>query len=292
MEANPSVIVILGPTASGKSDFAVEYALSHDGEIISADSRQLYKGLDIGTGKITEEEMKGVPHYMLSVYELDEEISVARYARDASPILENILSRNKTPIICGGTGQYIDALVYEPSIPAVEPNKELREQLEQKTTEELFEELSQKDSVRAYAIDKHNRVRVIRALEIIESLGTVPIQSDPILRHTTTIYIMNPSRELLRERITRRLEKRLESGMIEEVRDVVQKAQSIYGQATNLVVRKFGLEYVTIGRYLKGTLTEAEMKQELITKSMQYAKRQMTWNKKYLSDAIVVDIKE
>ncbi len=131
------IIIVVGPTASGKSDFTVELALKVNGEIISSDSRQVYKGLDIGTGKITEEEMKGVKHHMISVYDLDEDVSVARFARDAAPILKDIMSRGKTPIICGGTGQYIDALIFDTKIPAVGPNKKLRAELEKLSTEEL-----------------------------------------------------------------------------------------------------------------------------------------------------------
>lgn len=276
------VIVVLGPTASGKSDFAVELALTCSGEIISADSRQLYKGLDIGTGKITEEEMKGVRHHMLSVYELDEDVSVARFARDASLIIDDILSRNSTPIICGGTGQYIDALIYDTQIPKVAPNQKLREELEKKPTDELFEELTRCDLARASFIDKHNRVRIIRALEIIASLGKVPAQETPKLQYKTEIYLLDPTRELLRERITTRLEKRLSQGMIEEVQNVMKKGY------TSSTMKKFGLEYVTIGKYLEGTLSVGEMREELVTKSMQYAKRQQTWNKKYLSIAKII----
>ena len=287
-------IVVAGPTASGKSDFAVTLALSAskgvaphiDGEILSADSRQLYKGLDIGTGKITASETYGVVHHMLSVYDLDEEVSVARFAHDCAPIIEDIFSRNKTPIICGGTGQYIDALIYDTQIPVVGPNKKVREELEKKTTVELFDDLTKKDPVRASSIDSHNRVRIIRALEIIHTLGKVPLQAEPKLRHNTTIYLMNPSRRLLRERITQRLEKRVQEGMIQEVQDIMNKGY------TSHTMKKFGLEYVTIGKYLEGTLSEQGMKEELITKSMHYAKRQQTWNKKYLPLATIVDVEE
>lgn len=281
-----TIIVVVGPTASGKSDFAVQLAHKHNGEIISADSRQVYKYLDIGTGKITQEEMHGIPHHMLSVYDLDEEVSVARYARDTAPILEDILSRGKTPIICGGTGQYIDALIFDTTIPKVKPNYELRKQLEEKSTENLFEELQEKDSARAATIDKHNRVRLIRALEIIESLGNVPQQEKPELRYTTNIYLMDISRDLLRIRIMKRLEKRLIEGMVDEVRSIIQKGY------TSDSMKKFGLEYVTTGKYLEGTLTEPQMKEELINKSMQYAKRQQTWNKKYLPLAHLIKVTE
>lgn len=282
----PKIIVVVGPTASGKSDFAVDLALKNNGEIISADSRQIYKNLDIGTGKITKEEMKGVKHYMLSVYELDDEISVASYARDASPILKDILKRGKTPIICGGTGQYIDALIFNTQLPQVGPNKKLREELEKLTTEELVASLKARDSERLSAIDIHNRPRLIRALEIVESLGKVPKQKTPKLLYDTKIYLLNPTREVLRERITKRLEKRLAIGMIDEVKNIMECGHNSDS------MKKFGLEYVAIAKYLENKINEEEMKQEIITKSMQYAKRQQTWNKKYIPLIETVEIKQ
>lgn len=285
MNKKPEIIVVIGPTASGKSDFAVELALTHNGEIISVDSRQVYKGLDIGTGKITKEEMKGVIHHMLSVYELDDEVSVARYARDATPILKDILSRGKTPIICGGTGQYIDALIFDTTTPQVPPNQKLREELEKLPSEELVARLTTCDPIRSANIDPHNRVRLIRALEIVDALGTVPVQSPPVLIYDTEIYLMNPTRELLRKRITKRLENRLAIGMVEEVEDIMSKGYSSES------MKKFGLEYAIIGKHLEGKLSSEEMKEELITKSMQYAKRQQTWNKKYVPLAHIVEVK-
>ncbi len=288
MKHLPHIIVVAGPTASGKSDFAVHLALqlskeqSQDCEIISADSRQIYKGLDIGTGKITEEEMKGVKHHMIDIVNLQDEFSVARYQELARPILLDILARGKTPIICGGTGQYIDALIYSNTFPKSKPDHILREQLEKKTTPELYEELFAKDSRRAEMIDMHNRVRLIRALEIVHSLGAVPIQSAPSLVYTTTIYLMSPTRELLRERVRARLEKRLASGMTEEVKNVLEKGYK--GEA----LKRFGLEYFVIGKYIEEVITKEHMKEELLNKIMQYAKRQETWNKKYQKSAIIV----
>jgi tRNA dimethylallyltransferase len=286
MDKHHKVIVVLGPTASGKSDFAVELAKKYNGEIISADSRQIYKGLDIGTGKITEEEMKGVPHYMLDICELSDDFSVAEYKRLATPVLEDILTRDKTPIICGGTGQYIDALIYAQEIPPVAPNKELRVELEKKTTDELYNELVSKDARRAEDIDKHNKVRIIRALEIIDAIGIVPSQSNTHFIRPTEIYCMDISRDLLRERITKRLYKRLDTGMVDEVKKIMKE-----GYVSD-AMRKFGLEYVSIAKYLEGKTTEEEMKEEIITKSMQYAKRQQTWNKKYLTSAKKIEVKE
>lgn len=291
MNKNHKVIVVAGPTSSGKSDFAVEMALKYNGEIISADSRQIYKSLDISTGKITKKEMKGIPHHMLDISNLDDNFSVADYKRLALPILEDILARGKTPIICGGTGQYIDCLIFNQEIPHVEPNKKLREELEKETTEQLVAYLTVRDPVRLLTIDTHNRPRLIRALEIIDSLGSVPQQTTPILRHITEFYIMNGPRELLRERITRRLEKRLLEGILDEVKNSRKKILSLHDKIPSLITwKKFGLEYVTIGKYLEEKIDEEEMKQEIITKSMQYAKRQQTWNKKYLPFAKIVEI--
>ena len=278
------VIVVAGPTASGKSDFAVELAQKVNGEIISADSRQIYKGLDIGTGKITLEEMKGVPHYMLDIAEVGEPFSVAEYKKLAQPIIKDILARNKTPIICGGTGQYIDALIYNTETPPVPPNSSLRETLEKKDVDELYAELAAKDPYRADTVDRYNKVRLIRALEIVHELGFVPEQKEAKLLYNTELYLMQPTRELLRERITKRLEKRLVLGMVDEVKQVMEKGFD------STQMKRFGLEYEIIGKYLEGSLAEEEMETELINKSMQYAKRQQTWNKKYLPFANVINV--
>ncbi len=282
---NKQIFVVAGPTASGKSDFAVDLALRINGEIISADSRQLYKGLDIGTGKITQEEMRGIPHHMLDICELSETFSVAEYKKLALPILEDIISRGKTPIICGGTGQYIDTLIYNNSLPEVKPNMALRNTLEEKTTDELYQLLVQKDLARATAIDRYNKVRLIRALEIVDTLGVVPKQEHSEFRFPTKLYLMNPNRELLRKRITVRLEKRLHIGMIQEVQNLIEK-----GYEDEKTLKRFGIEYFVIAEYLKHKLTLEEMKSILINKSMQYAKRQQTWNKKYLTFAELVEV--
>ncbi len=284
MKKNSHVIVVAGPTASGKSDFAVALAKKCNGEIISADSRQVYKGLDIGTGKITHEEMQGIPHHMLDVYTTGEEVSVARYAHEARPILEEILERGKTPIICGGTGQYIDALIFDTPIPKVPPDTALRTLLEKKETGELFRMLTEKDPLRAQTIDKHNRVRLIRSLEIIETLGAVPPTPPSSFVYPTTFYLLSPSRELLRKRITARLHKRLAMGMIEEVEKLLEQIPSISQ------LKRYGIEYAVIARYLKEEIDRATMEEEIITQSMRYAKRQMTWNRKYLPYATVVDV--
>jgi tRNA dimethylallyltransferase len=280
----PHVIVIVGPTSSGKSDYAIQLAKTCNGEIISADSRQIYKELDLGTGKVTKEEMEGIPHHMLSVYNLTEDVGVARYAFETLPIIHDILSRNKTPIICGGTGQYIDALIYNNTFPQVEPDKNLRDELEIKSTEELYQLLTEKDPRRAGHIDKHNRVRLIRALEIIAKLGIVPEEQEKELRFNVTLYLMDISREYLKEKIITRVDRRFALGMLAEGKAIYDKGY--HGK----ILKKFGLEYVVMGNYFDGELTFSEMRDLLISQSYKYAKRQQTWNKKYLPFAILVPV--
>ncbi len=275
MKDIPRLIVIAGPTASGKSDFAVELALTCNGEIISADSRQLYKGLDIGTGKISVTEMKGIPHHMMDIILPTDTYSVLEYQLRALPIITDILARGKTPIICGGTGQYIDALMYDTRFPQVSPDTKLRALLAKLSTDELYHKLQSLDKRRAEDIDKHNRVRIIRALEIIASLGTVPVAKKESFRYATTMYLLSPTKKVLLERISVRLEKRLIDGMLEEGRKLLTYTFS------DAKIASLGLEYIWMNKYLTNSCSYDEMKKQIITKSWQYAKRQMTWNKKY-----------
>lgn len=278
------VIVVAGPTASGKSDFAVQLALERNGEIISADSRQVYRGLDIGTGKITQEEMCGVPHHMLDVVDVGDEFSVAEYARLAKPILEDIFARDKTAIICGGTGQYIDALIYDIELPQVPPNQGLRAELEKKSVDELYAELAQKDPYRADTVDRHNKVRLVRALEIVYEMGHVPKLHEPKLLYDVEFYLMHPPREVLRARIEKRLASRLDHGMLDECKKLLD------GGVTHEQLEKLGLEYRYMSRYLRGEISYEQCIQELTSKIHQYAKRQDTWNKKYFPFAKIVEV--
>ena len=170
----PKIIVVLGQTVTGKSDLAVKVAKKINGEIISADSRQVYKGLDIGTGKITQKEMKGVPHHLLDVANPKRRFTVAQYQKLTISAIAEIVRRDKTPIICGGTGFYIDAITKGVVFPEVPPNLKLRKQLNTKSAIALFEVLKKLDPVRAKNIDPKNKVRLIRAIEIAKSLGKVP----------------------------------------------------------------------------------------------------------------------
>ncbi len=280
-----TIIVVAGPTASGKSDFAVDLALKHNGEVISVDSRQMYKGLDIGAGKITEDEMKGIPHHMLSVYDVnDDAVSVATFTKDALGIIENILLRGKMPILCGGGGQYMQALLYEKDFPKVIKNEELRKTLAAFSTEELASKLEKEDSERHKNIDTKNRVRVIRALEICAALGKVPSEEELAPRYDATIYLLESSPEALQKKIEDRLEKRLHGGMVEEVRGLLKDG------VTPERLISLGLEYKYITLFVRGAITFAEMKAEIKNKSWQYAKRQITWNKKYLESPTIVQV--
>ncbi|MDQ5962704.1 MAG: tRNA dimethylallyltransferase [Patescibacteria group bacterium] len=285
MEQLPHLIAVVGPTASGKSDFAVKLALSKNGEIISADSRQIYRGLDIGTGKITREEMRGVPHYMLDIKNPGESFSVVEYVEMVLSIISDVLARGKTPILCGGTGQYIYAVLYNQSFPKVLANENLRKELEQKSTDELFAMLEKKDPTRAQSIDKHNKVRLIRALEILSELSEVPKQENPSPRFSFHIYNLNPSNEIIKERIIKRVEKRLHDGMLEEI----QKVLALNLSTTELA--RCGIEYVELGKYFRDDCSLNEATQSLISKIYHYAKRQKTWNKKYFPEAEIVEIK-
>jgi tRNA dimethylallyltransferase len=267
------IIVIVGPTASGKSDLAVKIAKEKNGEIISADSRQVYKGLDIGSGKITKREMRGVPHFLLDIANPKKVFTVADFKRLGQKAIDDILSRGKVPVIVGGTGFYIDALVFDMDIPEVPPNKILREKLEKKTIEELFSKLEKLDSERASEIDSQNKVRLVRALEIVDALGKIP-KANKTEKYDAEWIGIDWSNEVLKERIHTRLLKRIKSGMIKEVENLHAKGLS-YKRMESL-----GLEYRYMARFLKKEITREQMISELETKIWQYAKRQRMWFKR------------
>jgi len=267
------VLIIVGPTASGKSDLAVELARQFNGEVISADSRQVYTGLDIGSGKITKREMKGVTHHLLDVASPKRVFSVADFKRLGSKAIADIHKREKLPIIAGGTGFYIDALVYNQSIPKVLENKVLRKELDTKTAPELFEELTKLDPERAQDIDQHNKVRLIRAIEIATALGSVPKTTKEIQFDTEWIGVTWPD-TILKERIHIRLIARMKKGMVAEATRL--HAEGISWKR----MERLGLEYRYLALLLQKKMSKDEMLAELETKIRQYAKRQKTWFKR------------
>jgi tRNA dimethylallyltransferase len=264
------ILVIVGPTASGKSDMAVRLAKKLKGEVISADSRQVYKGLDIGTGKITREEMKGVPHHLLDVADPKKQFSAAEFKKLAEEELRYIESRGRLPIVVGGTGFYIDALTGAAKLPDVPPNKKLREKLAKKPNDALYRELKKKDPARAKTIDANNKVRLIRALEIVEALGKVPRPTSNSDKRFVYIGLLPKD---LDARIKKRLAIRL-PGMIAEAKALRKNGLS-YKRMENL-----GLEYRYLALYLKKKLSKEEIETQLYLAIRQYAKRQMTWFKR------------
>jgi len=282
------LIIILGQTATGKSDFAVEVAKLNKGEIISADSRQVYKGMDLGSGKITKKEMLGVPHYLLDIVSPSKIFSVSDFQKLALREIEKIIKKpahphsrseaggNKIPIICGGTGFYIDSIVNGTIFPEVPPNKKLREKLYSKSAIALFEYLKKLDPKRAESIDRNNKVRLVRAIEIAKALGRVP--PTPGVGETKfdilKIGLKVPD-EILKERIKLRLLSRIKKGMIKEIKDLHEKKNVSWKR-----LESFGLEYRYVALYLQGKLSKEEMINKLNTEIWHFAKRQNTWFKR------------
>ncbi|MFA6006231.1 MAG: tRNA (adenosine(37)-N6)-dimethylallyltransferase MiaA [Candidatus Paceibacterota bacterium] len=271
------LLVVLGPTATGKSALAVSLALKFNGEVISADSRQVYCRMDIGTGKITHDEMRGVKHHLLDVAEPDENFSVATYQELARAAITDIQSLGKLPILCGGTGLYIKAITQNSSLPKVPPNFELREELETWDTADMVVELEKLDPNRAENIDKNNRRRLVRAIEIARAIGEVPelIESSAY----DTLYIgLQVHGPILKKRIHDRLIARMDARMIEEV-------ESLHTSGVSWKkLESFGLEYKYVSLFLQHTLNREQMIIKLESEIWQYAKRQMTWFKKYAPD--------
>ena len=273
----PELIVICGPTATGKSDYAVKLAKEINGEVISADSRQIYRGMDIGSGKITPKEMQGIPHHGLDIRNPDQDFSVVEFQEYAHGVIADIISRGKVPILCGGTGFFIDAVIYDRQFPSVPPNENLRKALSTKMPEELFTTLQSMDPEYAKIIDQHNPHRLIRAIEVATVLGSVPPLETPESRYDAEIiYIDKPDHEL-RERIEKRLVMRLDQGMVDEVKNLHDSGISWER------LESFGLEYRYIAEFLQDKITYEQMVEEIKNKSWQYVKRQRTWFKKYLS---------
>lgn len=268
------VIVILGPTASGKSDLAVRIAREINGEVISADSRQVYKGLNIGTGKITVEEMHGIKHHLLDVAEPNQRFTSADFKRLAEKSISEIVNKGKIPILCGGTGFYIDVLLDRIQLPEISENTKLREELKDRSVDELFIKLRELNPERANSMndsDRKNARRLIRAIEICSSDKNSQILKKVESKYDPYFIGINPKKEILHERIHRRLINRLENGMIDEAKTLHENGLS-YERMEEL-----GLEYRYMARYLQGKLSYEQMVEQLENEIRHYAKRQMTW---------------
>lgn len=270
------VIAVAGPTASGKSARAIELAKERNGEVISVDSRQVYRMLDIGTEKITHEEMQGIPHHLIDIRDPKDAYSAGDFVTDAERLIEDICARGKTPILAGGTHFYFDALLY--GLPPESPKNEgLRAELEQLPSEELMRRIRARDPRRAQKLDPNNRRRLIRALEIIEEHGHVPERGITAPRHNVAWVVLNPERDELRSRIHRRLRHALDRGLIEETRRVRE-----YVGDTRL--DELGLEYKIIGEYLRGERSEESLLPTLSSRVWHYARHQKAWLRKLLKE--------
>ncbi len=281
------LIVILGPTASGKSALGVQLALRlrsgqakkkfgiHGAEIISADSRQVYKGLDIGSGKITKREMKGIPHHLLNVASPKRRFTVSQYRRLAMKAMASITRRRKLPILVGGSPLYIYALTDGWVIPEVRPNAKLRKQLERLTIAQLLRKLQKLDPHRAKTIEQKNKRRLIRALEIVISTGKpVPsLKYDP-LPYPVLFLGISRSHSALQKRIKSRFLDILKRGFLSEIKDLRKQ-----GLSWNRI-ENFGLEYRQASQYLQGNISKQEMIEQAIRATEDFARRQMTWFKK------------
>jgi tRNA dimethylallyltransferase len=275
MKKKERLIVILGPTASGKSDLAVDLALKFNGEVVSADSRQVYKGMNIGTGKITKKEMRGVKHHLLDVVSPKKRYTVADFQKDANGAINEILKKGKLPILCGGTGFYIRSIVDGIVLPEVPPNKKLRKDLSKKTVAEMFGILKKLDPERAKNIDSKNPARLIRAIEIAKALGKVPNLALQAPSNFDVMQIgIKTEPEVLKERILRRLEKRIKMGMILEAKKLHEQGLSWKR------MEELGLEYRYLARFLQGKISKKEMMNQLNKEIWHYAQRQMTWFKR------------
>ena len=274
------IIIIAGPTASGKSALAIDVAKKLNTEIISADSMQIYKGMDIGTAKITKDEMNGIKHHMLDVVNPNEEYSVSDYADAAKGIIDALHKQNKIPVICGGTGLYIDALLYPLSLGAHDDSVRLR--LEQECEKYgpiyMHDKLKAIDPQEADKVHYNNIKRVLRALEIYELTGqTKSEQTDRCkdLNYDTLLVVLNPDRNCLYERINKRVDMMFESGLENEIQNLLSNGLTFDCQSMQAI------GYKEFKDYFDGKLTKDELVDEIKKGSRHYAKRQVTWFKRY-----------
>lgn len=271
----PKIIAIVGPTASGKTSLSIQIAKKFNGEVISADSRQVYRGMDLGTGKVTQEEMSGIPHHLLDIAEPMEIYTGAEFKRDATTTINKILDQQKLPIVAGGTFFYLELLRGNMQAAPVAPDLEFRKSLDVYTNEELLEKIRLVDARRAETIDPDNRRRLERSLEIIATLGSVPAVTAVESPFEWLLLGIDIPKEQLHQNIKVRIEQRIEEGMIQEVKDLLA------GGVTKKRLDDFGLEYRYILKHLEGELSLAQMTEQLEAKTRQFAKRQLTWLRRY-----------
>ncbi len=274
------LIVICGPTATGKSDLALEVAEAFDGEIINADSMQLYRGMDIGTAKLTVQERRGIPHHLLDILDVSQDASVAKYQEQARAAIDDISIRGKTPILVGGTGLYIKAVLDEMNFPETDPA--IRERLEQEAEEigaaGMYLKLQTIDPEAASAIEPANTRRIIRALEVVEVTGkpySANLPSDTSSRYPDAIHIgLAMERATLAPRIESRVHKMFQSGLVNEVEHLITK-----GLLSGVTAQR-AIGYAQVLSLLAGEIKEEQAIEETIVATRQYVRRQETWFKR------------
>lgn len=272
MKHKHKIVSLVGTNASGKSDLGIKLALKFEGEIISADSRQVFKGLDLGTGKIKESEMQGVVHHLIDVVDVREGFSLAVFQNLAYTAIEEIITREKVPFIVGGTGLYVDSIVKGYNLVDVTPNRDLRDKLEQIDSQELHQMLGELNTVKATKIHPNNKRRIIRAIEkcSVENSKLNELPCDP--RYDTLQLGVTWKKDVLHKRIDERLHRRLTNGMVEEVESLIK--QGVTGE----VLESLGLEYKHIYWYIIGKHASFEVfRKELSRAIKKFAKRQMVW---------------
>ena len=278
----PTVIVICGPTASGKTKLSIELAKEINGEIVSCDSMQIYKEMDIGTAKPTVQEMQGVKHYLIDFVSPDERYSVADYKKDSKKAINEIIKKGKIPIVVGGTGLYIDSLIYEIEYQEIEFDEEYRKLLESRVENEglqaIYEEAKKIDEVAIEKISPNDKKRILRILEIYHATGKNKTEQEIQSRKKEVeydyhVYALNWDRQILYERINQRVDIMVENGL-------VQKVEKIYKKYKKFPTAMQGLGYKEVVEYLEGKCTKDEMIEKIKMETRRYAKRQMTWFRK------------
>ena len=276
------VIVICGPTASGKTALSIEVAKKINGEIISCDSMQIYKDMNIGTAKPTKEEMGEIKHYLIDYVLPTERYSVAEYKKDAKKAIKEVIEKGKTPIIVGGTGLYVDSLIYEIEYPEIKFDEEYRKKIEKEVEEEGLEKLYEKakkiDPIAIQKISKTDKKRIQRVLEIYHATGKTKTEQEIISRqkepeYAYKVYGLLWDRQKLYDRINLRVDIMIEQGLIEEVKTILKK----YSKFTTAMQ---GLGYKEVVQYLNKEITKEEMIEKIKQETRRYAKRQMTWFRK------------
>lgn len=277
------VIVICGPTASGKTKLSIELAKKLDGEIVSADSMQIYKEMNIGTAKPTKEEMQGIKHYLLDFVSPDKRYSVAEYKKDAIEAIDKIIEKGKVPIVIGGTGLYINSLIYGIEYPEIKIDLKYREELEKIAETEgiskLYEMAKKIDAEAMKTISANDKKRICRVLEIYHATGKTKTEQEAESRkkgpkYNYLVFGINMEREKLYDRINRRVDIMLADGLIEEVKEISEKYKEF-------PTAMQGLGYKEVVEYLNGDISKEDMINKIKMETRRYAKRQLTWFRRY-----------